>query len=221
MQSPACGATVGDAIAQALRIADVRAENERRLDSEISEDCRLWRELLRLSQGQLFQDMAPTISRKALEASANVELTQRRWMRFLRWFERNMAEPLHRACMQSGVPALYGGRLSDRRGGRAEYSEAQYFVSFQSPDALAGAADTVMSAQSACISPDGSARNFNAAPGRRHDRPSGRIPGPLSEVEARLQAQVRDLEDVTFRLKRLLAERDLEIDVLKGRLPPS
>lgn len=230
VQTPASGPLVADAIMQALRVVETFAQNERRLDAQESENCRLWRELLMQSRGQLFGDMVPTIPRGDLAAPIGISLTARRWARFQRWYERCMVTPLRRASLQSGIPIPYGGRTSNRRGGRAEFSEARYFVSFDEPE-LVPAVDPP-AAGLPIVKIDAAAAQATLRPGRLRSAEFGpamscefperpphgtAIPSTPTDSMDPIQLRLRDLEAKNSRLMRLLAERDLEIDALKNR----
>lgn len=132
-RKPASGPSVREAIAQALHVANTVAQNEQRQDGRVNDHCRLWQELLTQSRAQLVRDTVPTIPRGEVAIPAAVKLTERRWASFQRWFGRKILPPLQQASVESRIPILYGERISDRRGGRAELCEARYFLSFEAP----------------------------------------------------------------------------------------
>jgi hypothetical protein len=136
-QAPACGPRLAPAIKQAqAALAEWMQADRRntRFKSELeSEDARLWGELLSQSSAGLRNQSPPLIRRGDLSSPIGVVLDGRRWDQFQGWYSRKYEPYLRRASDASGVPMLYGARISDRKGGHAESSEACYFLSFNPP----------------------------------------------------------------------------------------
>jgi hypothetical protein len=64
-------------------------------------------------------------------------LTERRWEKFLRWFEREISSDLAKTCSERAEPVLYPARSSSGTGGRGPKGQAIYFLSFEPPPQLA------------------------------------------------------------------------------------
>jgi hypothetical protein len=59
--------------------------------------------------------------------------TGRRWLRFVKRWQAHISPNLKQACIGCNASLLYPGRRSNKRGGRAEVSEAGYFLSLTPP----------------------------------------------------------------------------------------
>ncbi len=138
----------------------------------------------------------PTIARGDLATPVGLELNRRRWVRFQRWFDRNMRSTFLSESLRSGVPMLFGGRSSDRRGGRAEFHEAKYFLSFDPPDGAAAV------------------EGDSPGPGSTKPRTEGAEAHALFDTSDNKDQRLKRLEDENRRLMILVAKKDLEIDRL-------
>jgi hypothetical protein len=136
MQHPATGPKLGLAIQRALQALD-----EYRTDCGFSswdacgdQDALLWRILLIRSLAECERGVATLFRRQDIGIPARIALTGRRWDQFQRWHARKVLNRHLEACKPDGLPMLYGGRMSDSRGGHAESAEALYFVSYDPPE---------------------------------------------------------------------------------------
>jgi hypothetical protein len=109
------------------------AERERRAQGRECDDCRLWLELLRQTLRRSVDNASPEISRSDLSTPVGVVLTGRRWLRFVKRWQAHISPNLKQACIGCNASLLYPGRRSNKRGGRAEVSEAGYFLSLTPP----------------------------------------------------------------------------------------
>ena len=128
--SPACDHSVLNVIELAQKVLRTRVQSKMHDTGIEQENARLWNELLQQSHDGVHDGTTPMILRGDLSAPVGIKLTGRRWEQFEKWFATTMKKPLRDACEANGLPMLYPGRISNRRGGHPEHSEAQYFVSF-------------------------------------------------------------------------------------------
>jgi len=152
-QRPADGEHLPAAIDLALKQLRIWAEwNDRGgFEAMTNPDALLWRELLRRSQSDLHQGVAPRLRRSVLQQLGIDDLTRRRWARFLTWFWREIEPHLSTVCRSQGVTPIYPGRASNAKGGSGPSSEAVYFLSLQLPadvDALEEAGTPQTTAES-------------------------------------------------------------------------
>lgn len=227
--SPACDHSVLNVIKLAQKVLRTRVQSKMHDTGIEQENARLWDELLQQSHDGVHDGTAPMILRGDLSAPVGIKLTGRRWEQFEKWFATTMKKPLRDACEAEGLPMLYPGRISNRRGGYSERSEAQYFVSFiASPPTnlshLTTEESTDVDESSFPLNrwPSAPAKEAKitapVASGNTRDpdqSPSGLPSGGNSSV--RLQQQVL-LEDENSLLKRMVIERDLYIEKLKDEI---
>ena len=186
---------LASAIGLAISVAETVGRNEARAHGVYGVDCQLWRRLLEKSRDGLFVDVAPSILAKDLVDGLQVELSERRWKQFLRWFDSCMRTVLAKSAYELALPMLYGARMSDRRGGRAV--QARYYISFDPPESVGREAGEQEDR-------DGS------------DNQEAPVTRELQLEIAELRSQLDSMEFLVARLKRLLADRDLELDELRG-----
>lgn len=93
---------------------------------------RVWSRLLELTEKLCSESGTAVVLRRSdVDVALGIELTGRVWsQQVIPWYELRVRESLAAIASVTGIPALEPGRLSDRSGGRPEYSQAQYFVAF-------------------------------------------------------------------------------------------
>ena len=131
---PASGASLVSDLSTASRVLSKwcvdRGINEKAPDDE---NIRILGALLAQSRELLCGSAVPKIPTHTIAIPARVKLTERRWSRFLRWFEEDYKQPMIRHCRARGAGALIPQRESIGRGGRGDRYEAQYFLSYEVP----------------------------------------------------------------------------------------
>lgn len=128
--TPATGPALKDDLAASLGFLSKwcmdRGQNEKSPDDE---NIRILLSLVMQSGELLCGTTLPKIPKHVVAIPARVELTERRWKRFLRWFEEEYEQPMLRHCRAIGAGALIPQRESTGRGGRGNRYEAQYYLS--------------------------------------------------------------------------------------------
>lgn len=128
-QPPASGRKLVQAIDQAVAELDRWA---RRLESGDPagwrQGARIWRELLLMSKDGSAAGVAPSIRRADLTFALKIDMDKRAWTRFERFYGSQMRDRLLTVARASGLPALSAVRLSQRRGGNPDATEAVYYL---------------------------------------------------------------------------------------------
>ena len=126
---PASGQQINEYIDQALDIIKVvesrETENNRR-----SEYARLLREILVLSKAETGYGVVKIMLSGDLGTLLGIKLDGRYWLSFLKWFYRFIYDDFILESKRSGIPALIPTRLSDRKGGYSDRSEAVIYLTF-------------------------------------------------------------------------------------------
>lgn len=131
---PAFGPRLRSSIEQAISVAEKSSRSASM--SSAQEDLNLWLALLNQSHAGIRDNTTPLILKGDLASPLGISLTGRRWARFERWFQRHQASSLLLESTKSGIPAIYGARISNKRGGRAEHNEACYYLTYSPPDSV-------------------------------------------------------------------------------------
>lgn len=95
------------------------------------ENIRILDALLSQSQELLSGNTLPKIPKHTIAIPARVDLTERRWSRFVKWFEQDYKQPMIRHCRAKNAGALIPQREANGRGGRGDRYEARYFFSYE------------------------------------------------------------------------------------------
>lgn len=129
---PASGPQLKPAIGIALAELKAWAEEEGQSLEKLSKPAaKLWREILEQSGARATNNCAPNLRRSDIAIPAAYDLSGRGWGKFMLWFHKQMRSPLTKACAKKGLPSLVPVRLSDPKGGNAEYSQALYYLAFE------------------------------------------------------------------------------------------
>lgn len=94
------------------------------------EHLTLWKEILLQSKEHSSNFVAPNLLKGDIAARIAIRLTGRQWASFEKWFEQKIAPELRSLATQSRIPAIRPVRLSDRKGGYPEQSEAILYVAY-------------------------------------------------------------------------------------------
>lgn len=105
-------------------------------DTLTDPDALLLQTLLAKSRPESKRGVVPILPLSEFKNLLNEALTERRWEKFLRWFDREISKDLARTCGERAEPMLYPARMSNGNGGRAVKGQAIYFLSFEAPSLL-------------------------------------------------------------------------------------
>jgi len=95
--------------------------------------ARIWREMLLMSRDGSAGGVAPSIRKADLDFALKIALDKRSWTRFERFYATQMFDPLSAMSQDSGLPVISATRLTQKRGGNPDSTEAVCFLIFQLP----------------------------------------------------------------------------------------
>lgn len=90
----------------------------------------LWKEILLQSKERGTNGVAPNLLKGDIAARIAVRLTGRKWDSFEKWFDQAIAPELQSLAEKSKVPAIRPVRITDRKGGYPDQSEAILYVAY-------------------------------------------------------------------------------------------
>lgn len=143
---PAAGPKLRESIDQALvQLSNLAVHRDygRTRDSWPA-PAKIWGELLEQTKRRMIGDIAPNLLKGDISCPIGINVTGRQWKSFERWYDRHVRPELIKSAGESGIRAIRAVRVSDRKGGRPESSEAVYFLAYIADDRCLDA-DTVES----------------------------------------------------------------------------
>ena len=136
-QLPAVSHTLASNIDAAIACLQCWARaNGQKWEGLTDPDALLFQSLLTKSKKEISRGTAPIFPRSTFKDLLEEDLTGRRWVKFLRWFAREIEGILSKTCDERSLRMTYPGRTSNGNGGRGAKGQAIYFLSFERPAQL-------------------------------------------------------------------------------------